>query len=194
MVRRRQIPGNLIPQYRPIPACPFRDLMIVQPSSERSRKANSRSLHLRMCRCSSPVTKSHSPLKQLSQATSSIAPSGRHSFRCRSSISTKGRTKKFPVNSGEKVTFRNPGSNNHSTLQKADCPEWHLDKDFHWDPERVQQQSPGREPWESIQRKDSALKGWRRLCRPFRADFPNAYDPRAHALGFAATPLRGLIT
>ena len=44
-----------------------------------------------------------------------------------------------------------------------------------------------------MHKKESALKGRRRLSRPFRADFRNACDPRAHALGSAAAPLRGLI-
>ncbi len=30
----------------------------------------------------------------------------------------------------------------------GDRREWRLDKNFNWDPERVQQQSPGRKPWE----------------------------------------------
>jgi hypothetical protein len=34
------------------------------------------------------------------------------------------------------------------------------------DPERVQQESPGRKPWEPTQIKGSALKGRRRLLRP----------------------------
>ena len=73
-------------------------------------------------------------------------------------------------------------------------PEKRLNNDLSWNPERVEQQSPGRKPWESMQSKDSALKGRRKLSRPFRAGIPNVHNPRAYALGFAAAPLRGLTT
>jgi hypothetical protein len=48
----------------------------------------------------------------------------------------------------------NERDGNHSF---GDRRQWHLDKDFNWDPEGVQQQSPGRKPWELPQSKELAL-------------------------------------
>jgi len=57
----------------------------------------------------------------------------------------------------------------------------------------VLQESPGRQPWEQEQAKVSALKGRRRLLRPFRAGLQDIHAPRACALGFllAMTRVRG---
>jgi hypothetical protein len=64
-------------------------------------------------------------------------------------------------------------SKGHDSYGNMERPESRLDKDFNEDPERVRQQSPERKLWELMRNKKSALKGRRRLCRPFRAGFPD---------------------